>query len=543
MKCLNCGKELSPNAKFCAECGTMTENALRAEAAPVENPQEQPTYQPAPVSENVFAEKPAKKSASGKKIVICIVAILVVAALVIGGIFLAKWLSPKGAVDAGMDESVEEYQQAAEFLFGADLSDEVTNLEKYSMDLEIELTGGSELPAELRGAGLQYAQDVDTDGREIGMSLAAAYGGMNLAEAQILIDDSDLYVGMEDLLGQGLYGINTKTIGEDLANLGIEDETGYISALGFNLFDLAEAVQEAGGDATSEEAWMAVWKTFTEAVETEKLGKETINVNGTDIECTKYDVKISVDAMEDLTDDAVELFTGMDYAKIVEVILEEMGLPEDAVAMLMSEMDLEAFDMSELASGADELKEALVQLGDIELDVYIKGSKVMAVIYEAEIDGSAVKIGLYMGGGKHYVDDWSVVVEIDDEKMELISTGNHAGQDGKYTDETVLTLTDYEGAKSVLLTSAIEYAYEEETDNFVWTLSVPDDELKIAAEGTVNNGDGEICIDLDNVCVESYGDVVVKLAVKFRLGEYEGRVDGDKHMIFAMSESELAAGR
>ena len=73
MKCTNCGNDLLPGSKFCTNCG-----AVLNEKEEIEVLDEEP----------VVTEK--KKSHAGLIITICIVGVLVLCLLGVGGVLIAK---------------------------------------------------------------------------------------------------------------------------------------------------------------------------------------------------------------------------------------------------------------------------------------------------------------------------------------------------------------------------------------------------------------------------------------------------------------------
>lgn len=574
MKCLNCGRELSPTAKFCAGCGCATENAfeaqtLRTRQSAADMPVTEavipgtvpmtaghPTPETVPMTAGYFVpgpdaaaapdgKKAKKKMGVGKKIALGIGCAVAAVGVVAGSIFLVKVLSPKGRLVAAFDKSLSAFREVKVGVFNAELSEEVAAGEKYSMDLAVELTGGDEIPYMLRGVGVNYAQDINKDAREAGFSAGVVYGGMEVIDAQLLVDDNEIYVGVEEILGEGLYGVDTETIGKDLVDMGVEDSTGMLEDVGFNLFELIEAVKEAA-EPISKEEWTAILTEFAGAVEVEKVGKKTMDINGNDVKCTQYSVVIPEDAMLDLAETVLESAGDVDYTHVVEVFLEEVGLPGFMADMLLEEMGM---DLSDGQISTDEMMEAaefaIENIGDLEFGVYISGGYIMAVTCEKEIEDATVNVGLYLGGGKTYVDDWSLVVEVEQDgepiTVELISSGDHLAKNGEYTDETVLRAS-YGEEDAVLLTSEVSYDCESDDDNFRWTLWVPEADAGIDMIGTMDNGGGQIHVDLDEVSVEYDGDELVSFAAEYRLGEYDPDTDDeDKYLLFDMSMKELTA--
>lgn len=84
MYCKNCGKEMEEGVGFCPSCGIAVQDTPEVEVTPVTEVAEGEAPQ-----QNSEVTQPAKKS---KKLVIMIVAVAVIAALVVAGIFLVPKL-------------------------------------------------------------------------------------------------------------------------------------------------------------------------------------------------------------------------------------------------------------------------------------------------------------------------------------------------------------------------------------------------------------------------------------------------------------------
>ncbi|RAZ93552.1 hypothetical protein DK853_39685, partial [Klebsiella oxytoca] len=79
-------------------------------------------------------------------------------------------------------------------------------------------------------------------------------------------------------------------------------------------------------------------------------------------------------------------------------------------------------------------KEIVKTVGDIELDVYVSGGYIAAVVWEDKIEGERVEVTACFGGGKHYADDLSLEMRVSDVRVRLESTGNHGTEGVEYTD-------------------------------------------------------------------------------------------------------------
>ena len=150
-----------------------------------------------------------------------------------------------------------------------------------------------------------------------------------------------------------------------------------------------------------------------------------------------------------------------------------------------------------------------------------------------------VEIGVYMGGGKNYVDDLSFVVEVEDEMMlAVVSTGDHGAKGGTFTDETVVTMEEY-GYKYDLLKSRISYEPGAKKDeNFQWKLQMEDVTIKM--QGMLSGGKNKMDVRMDKFSLK-IDDEELSVGLEYHLSDYKSDDIKVKNSIeiLTMSEDDL----
>ncbi|MGN0968108.1 MAG: hypothetical protein ACI4O3_02470 [Oscillospiraceae bacterium] len=455
-------------------------------------------------------------------IVLAIAAVAVVAALIIILVASGVFGGAKGKVEKAFSKTAAAYSDAIREAGLPDLSG-LYDSRKVSQSLELELTKinsdafGSYYYdlSTLEGLGIRYSGNANMPGRQMAVSVTPFYDSTDLLTVQMVVDDANVYLGSPELTRDTFYGVNTQTLGADLDALGAD--MGDLDELSFNIFDVAEKLEQLGKpDADTEKAVKKAMKELVAAIEVEKLGAETIDVNDYSTACTAYSVVIPQDAMESFLDQIEDTVRDADHMDAYRELLASFGIPEDMLDEMMAELD-DAGDYSKEVF--DVIGDALDVLGDVELKVYIKNGYVMAVTYDEKLDGTKVEIGVYLGGGKTYVNDLSVVVSLDGGDMEIVltSSGDHAAKNGAFTDETVLEVSEY--GYTVEISSEFSYAAKEKADNFSWSIDL--DGVSINMEGQLTAKKDAMTLQLDEVELRTYGSKALVLRVDYAIGPYE----------------------
>ncbi len=534
MFCKNCGKELNDNAKFCPHCGVKVAgedqtpvNETQTVQAPVYETVETGSAQTA-YQEPILGGSGARR---GKGLVFGVIA----AALVVcvgAGVALAGMLggSPQTEVEKAMKKSVSAYSQMVEDMGLTTLS-KLQEKQAYSTDFSVTL---KELPTELyyyfdasvlEGLGVRVGADYSLEKRAMSMSAAAYYGSADLVQAAVSLDDTVLSVYAPEFLGDSALGMDTMTLGADLSNLDPGNQDMY-KDISFNLYDFLDKYTQ------TPEVDPGAVKALRKAIQVEKTGKESVEVNGTDLDCTGYRVLIPEDALRDYLDATEDAVSALELEDAMMDLMESMGVPQSELAYMEQELE-NAMSGKEIFDG---LKQAVKTVGDIELQVYLNGGYVSAVEWEPVIDGERLEMGLYLGGGKTYEDQWSFVISGGGDELRVESEGDHTASSGRYTDLTTISYTDSYGSA---FTMESELEYDPKAHDFMW--SIQGDGFAMEAEGQLTSSKDAVSLALDNLEFQAYGETMLALEMEYSIRPYEKRETGaaEVTMIGEMSASDL----
>lgn len=539
MFCLKCGKEIEAGAKFCPHCGAATSAGFGAAGGPsASTPPEPPVYtMPSAQSSSAWSE--AGQDGNKRRGMPLLIGGIAAAALVvvlivvaIGGLFS----SPKGQVEKAIAKTAAAYAGAGDHLGLPDLGKllegrSYTQRMSFALNsLSPELTGWYDLAA-LKGLGVRMDADYDQKGRKMDAEIAAFWDGEDLAVFQMLVDGGDMLFASPQFTRGEAYGLNTETLGKDLVRLGAQDDEIDVEKISFNLFDLMDKALSSQEQAKEAQAAMGdAYKQLFDAIQVEKGGKQKVEVNGKSLDATLYHVVVPEDAMKDYInawEDAMKL---VDAQAMSRDILLSMGFDKGTVDDMLSEADV-----SDIYSQmADTLKQAVKTLGDLELEVYVSGGYVSAVEYSDRIQGTKVEVGLYLGGGENYVDDLSLEVALNGQKLTIQSTGDHAAKSGVFTDETTLR------ADSSRLTSELRWEPKADNNNFEWELKV-DNTASLSMEGQLTATKNSIDLKLEDLSVKAAGSRLLSLEASYYLGPCQGmRVSfPSRRLLSDMDEDDL----
>lgn len=531
MLCSQCGKEIGDGAKFCPHCGA-------AAAAPTSGPAATPesgagtgsyTYAygsstsnsagvgSAPASPPSPPEDTGKRGKKGFIIGGAVAAVAVVAVLLV--VLVSNlFTSPKGQVEKAIAKSLSAYASAGEKIDLPDMA-ELTQDKSVSQSFSMELNSiNSELVgydlSSLQGLGLRLSGGYDQKGRRADGELAAFWGDNEIASFVMAVDDNVLSFASPQFTGGEAYGLDTETLGADLARLGVEDEDIDVSSISFNLFDLAEQTAPSQQSEEMERKLAEATARLGGAIEVEKAGKKTIDVNGTSVNAAAYLVTIPEEAMEEYADALSDAMAQMDSQEQSRKFLRAIGLDEDTINSMMPDMT----GVDAYGEVFDALKEMLRAMGDLELEVYLDGGYVCAVEYSKEQNGSRLELGLYLGGGDSYVDDFSLRIAVDNEEVLLESTGNHSGKGGEFTDETTLRVRSG-GSTLFRISSDLSYRPDGGADNFEWRLNM-NNAASLKMAGRLSTGKRSMVFQLDDVTLTAAGMEICSLSVDYEVGPY-----------------------
>jgi hypothetical protein len=511
MTCRYCGREIQDGAKFCPFCGAANKE-FQAEIGP---------------------EAPEEKPKIGLFIAIG-AAVIVVAALALvlfGGLFS----NPKGQVEKAAAKTAAAYAQAEKAMGLPDLS-YMSREQSYSQRFALALNSinsdmvGYDMDA-LSGLGMSLDANLDGKGRQLDFALSLFWGEEDLLTLLVAAQDAALYFYSPQITGEVSYGVDTETLGADLAaRRGVDMED-----VSFNIFDLIDGalteMDPEGLEQSLKEANRALW----EDAKVKKLGSRALDVNRTSTKTKAYQVTFSEEALSQYVDRLEGVLSAMNYFSLYEEMLQSTGMPQAEIDSFMDALN----ELDVYGAMADSLRDLIEVTGELELEVCLSGGYVSAVFYEGEILGSELEVELYLGGGEEYVDDLSVEMRVEDIKTTLKSSGDHGGKSGAFTDKTTIR-SDAFGVFVPSIVSEFRYEPKKTADNLSWELSIPNaGSLDMA--GTLTAGQDSISMVLDDVAVKVMGMEVCSLGLEYYAGPFQGAAipDAEVKIITQMSEEEL----
>ena len=522
MFCEKCGTEIIDGTRFCHRCGApVTVTPVPAPApqrnipsvpAPQQNippvpapaPRQMAPYTPTPTP--APRQKPPRKPVNSKKL-IPLIAVAAVLILVVTAacIFFGN---PATQLARAFLKSGKAFASAAESTGLTDLEDvfDRTDSSQYlSVSLE-EMVGYREL----EGLGIHLNHDFSMSDRKIGTTLTAFYGSSDLLSIHAKFDNDQFLLGSPQLTQDTFYMISTTALGDLFSGLLEIDE---LSGVSFNIFDLYKrALELTEGNEEAREAVIEAGKALLKAVEVKKGKRETINVNGTNLSCSTYRVRIKKAAVRDFLNALEDALQAMDSTDATLELLSSAGFPAEMLDEVEYALEDSQYQLEEIF---DALRDAANELGNIDLDVYVNKGYVVALMYEFEVDDVDAELVLSIGGGKNYVDDLSLRLTTEYGEMLLTSSGNHTGKGGVFTNDTILTLKD-DYSKETLFQMELSYEPDAKDDNFSLQLEV--DGVEISLEGLLSCGRDSFHLRLDEVEV----DDTVTFRVEYRFEAYTG---------------------
>lgn len=538
MFCSNCGRAVKDGACFCSGCGarlipdpvsTPPKPAEQPAPAPIQpcsaqtaaqpspvrsQPAAQPpiaepfsyerpqprvapptqpisSYSPAPGGGNDFPPSKAHRAAPVRKkprgrMIAWICGIAAVLAVCIAAVLLFV-LTPKNRVALAVKKSANAYAAAAEKVIPFDYA-ALAKKQAFSQELSLGVSSIPHLDLS-RSLGLRLRVDTSIPDEYLGAEFALTAGDETLLSLRAAADGDLVYAGSPELLDSSYYGLNTRTLGKDISepSLGL-DPQGELADLSFNLFELYNDYLKA------EPLDPSVSKELFDALEVERQGSGKIGVNGSSLSCTEYLVAIPTDALADYLDAICSTYMQSLTPEQLRGMLRSMGLHEDMVEDAVSgseSMDRTgSADMSPLISGLREMDT------DLELSVYVSGGYVVGVDYSGSNDYSDYELKLRLGGGKTYVNDLSIELNVDNETTLLLeSSGDHMPKGGVFTDETTV---DADGMQASF---SCTYEPSASGENFTldWSLSDNRDFLILNGSGRIEADKNTMNVTLDSI--------------------------------------------
>lgn len=528
MICRNCGNEIRDDVRFCPHCG-----ALNSPDQSSALPQGAASYS-APAWEG--PEGGGGKKKIGLVIGIAVAAVVAIAllAIVLRGLFS----NPKKQVEAAFAKSAAAYLAAEEKLGMPDVA-------QWQQDQEITQTMGLQLEginsdlvgmdlSALSGLRLGLFTSYNGAARWMSANLNAGWGEDELLELSMKADDAGLYFNSPQLTGNTHYGMNTETMGADLAARGVTE----MEDVSFNMFDLVDMILERMDQEKLESDMKKAGRSLWDQAKVKKTGAKTLNIHGALIKTTAYQVVIPEEALNQYVDDMETALSALNYHDLYEEMFRTMGMPLDEVEDFLDALE----DMDVYGELTDGLRDVIDALGDVELEVCLSDGYVSGVLYENEIGGQKVDAALHLGGGEEYVDDLFLEIKVDEMKFRIDSTGDHSLRSGLFTDTTTIQLNDTR-SYLVKVTSDMTLDPSKKNDNFQWKLGASSSGLSLCVldmAGDVTWSHDYLSLNPIKISVRAVGMEVCTLSLSYHVESHadRGTVE-DPRLITQMDENEL----
>lgn len=500
MTCRNCGQEINDASVFCPHCGA-------TQALSPESPRNAVSGSAAPAWEGPEGGGNRKKTGLFIGIGVAVVAVIALVAVFAGGLFS----NPKKQVEAAFVKSAAAYTQAWNKLDLPDTAQWQRDQEiTQSIALELKSINSSLVGYDMSAlSGLKLGMSASYNGpdRYASLQLMAGWAEDDLLSLSMTASDAYLCLNSPQLTGDAHYGADTETLGADLAKLTGDDS---MKDLSFNLFDLVDTVLEKVDQEKLEQDMKAANKALWEQAQVKKTGAKTLDLNGTETKTAAYRVTFPQEALEDYADALAEVMSAMNSYDLYEELYRSMGMPQDQIDEIMGALE----ELDPYGALADNLKDAIAETGDLELEVCLSGGYLSALLYEGEIDGTDLSLALYLGGGEAYVDDLSLELEADGEAITVKSTGDHGGKSGVFTDKTTVKGDPLRAASLTSITSELSYEPQKSGDNFSWKLAIPGTgSLDMSGSLTVRTDC--VDLDLDHITLKAIGMDVCTLSLSY----------------------------
>ncbi len=270
MFCTKCGSELREGVKFCTSCGAAVEEPPVAEETPV--------VEPTPVVESTQLPAPRKSNKGLLVAVFGVVAALIIAIVVCLWMIFGSTVSVATALGNTLNEFIQEVEETQEDVPGAGFFADFFE-EQYT------------IKTTYRDMSTNVEVVVKSDVANEQIKISPSFLGMG---GDIYLSNNDIVVDASVILGEA-YGLQTQTLGKDYNESALATLMGTGSLpedFGFDLFELIQLCNsKEATDALQNIAVKNTLAVFTE-LETEKLGKETITINGETVKTQAYRIEL-----------------------------------------------------------------------------------------------------------------------------------------------------------------------------------------------------------------------------------------------------------
>ena len=438
-----------------------------------------------------------------------------------GGVMLSHQADPKDTViDAFKSITAEGQLNPSEEIFGTKELEKLLQKGSAQTGMELSMTGISdESLNQMSGAGigLDVKRDVDS-GRQL-LNLSLQYGGGELADAQLYMDDTQIMAAIpalssriftldyvNDLEGQL---INSPYAAQKLEEQGIDIE-GLANYLGQYKEALWNRYKE-GSKAIDD---------LKTAMTVTKNDKKEFTIDGQSENCRGYHVTLPKDALIRFAKTTREFFLNDETLK--QDVVRYLELAGDASSIYAADGDGESVDpeeqQKELWAQAEAVLDNLVEementIGDVTMDVYVrKDGKMAGFSYETDATVEEENVRFYgdvsFGGGYNMLSNVNGALNIEDSDGQIITVSldkTGAYEAGKsWNGQVIATLQGDEEKYQFILDGDYQIAdgsYEVKMD----LQSNGASQASITANGAVSElSKGEsVHIDMDSLRLET----------------------------------------
>ncbi|MBR5137848.1 MAG: hypothetical protein IKV30_07535 [Clostridia bacterium] len=541
MNCIYCGKEIENEMKPCNHCGAEQgptenvnvdfeeENVVLEESTDVED---DATMVDSKLVENPVAPTKKKK---GIIIGIAVLTVITLGILLISGVFSGPKAKVKRAITKSTKAYVDVYEKLSDFDY-AKLIEEQT----FSQTLNFKINEGYQ---NFAGSGFADGVKVDLDGYEVklGCNVDIPNKKMDLSyvetrndevslSATLGVYDNIIFVGSKELTEGKMYGINTSTLGADIAEFSGDD---YLKDLSFNIYDLMDSIKDIEDEEAQKKVAEATEK-LLDSIEVKKEGKVKVTINENEVKANRYQVVLKTSAIDDYLDDLEKAYDDGKSEDKWNEIIDSLGLPDDireAIVIGNNQEDTESY--------FDVLHYIVDEMDDIEFDIYIGKGYVLCFEFDIEFEGEKATVRAEFGGNKQYVDDLTISFRVKGEyQVTLTSKGNHAVKGGTFTDKTTVVYKEVGGSKETLYSGELEY--NKKSSELTAKIKLNDSTV-VSLEGTMEMDKTSFNLQIDKLKVKCDDEYSLDCSVGYHLGEYKSSdIDESKIiMILDMTEDEI----
>ena len=454
-------------------------------------------------------------------------------AVIGGGVMLSHQADPKDTViDAFKSITAEGQLNPSEEIFGTKELEDLLQKGSAQTGMELSMTGISdESLNQMSGAGigLDVKRDVDS-GRQL-LNLSLQYGGGELADAQLYMDDTQIMAAIPVLSSRMftldyVNDLEGQLINSPYAAQKLEEQ-------GIDIEGLANYLGQCKAALSDEEPMMdlkALWNRYKEgskaiddlktAMTVTKNDKKEFTIDGQSENCRGYHVTLPKDALIRFAKTTREFFLNDETLK--QDVVRYLELAGDASSIYAADGDGESVDpeeqQKELWAQAEAVLDNLVEgmentIGDVTMDVYVrKDGKMAGFSYETDATVEEENVRFYgdvsFGGGYNMLSNVNGALNIEDSDGQIITVSldkTGAYEAGKsWSGQVIATLEDDEEKYQFILDGDYQIAdgsYEVKLD----LQSNGASQASLTANGAVSDlSKGEsVHIDMDSLRLET----------------------------------------